>query len=127
MAMNKDSYNKLPKDLQSLIDTMSGEYQERFALMWNQIELVGRAFGAAQGVKFIEYSDQESARWQKAVDVVIANSVKSLVGKGFAESEVKGWIDYMKERNKYWMAKQIEYKIPSPTGPAEVRPENIAK
>jgi TRAP-type C4-dicarboxylate transport system substrate-binding protein len=127
MAMNKDSYNKLPRDLQSLIDTLSGEYQERFALMWNQIELVGKAFGAQQGVKYIEYSDQESARWQKAVDVVIANSVKSLVGKGFAESEVKGWIDYMKERNKYWMAKQIEYKIPSPTGPAEVRPENIAK
>ncbi len=127
MAMNKDSYNKLPRDMQSLVDTMSGEYQERFALMWNQIELFGKAFGTQQGVKYIEYSDQESAKWQKAVDVVIGNSVKSLVGKGFTESEVRGWIDYMKERNKYWMAKQIEYRIPSPTGPAEVRPEAIAK
>jgi hypothetical protein len=78
-------------------------------------------------VKYIEYSDQEGARWQKAAEVVITNSVKNLVGKGFSENEVKGWIDYMRERNKYWMAKQIEYKIPSPTGPAEVRPEAIAK
>ena len=126
-AMNKDSYDKLPRDLQSLVDMMGGQYQERFALMWNEIEMVGKAFGAQQGVKYIEYSDQEGARWQKAVESVITNSVKNLVGKGFSENEVKGWIDYMKERNKYWMAKQIEYKIPSPTGPAEVRPEAIAK
>ena len=126
-AMNKDSYDKLPRDLQSLVDTMGGQYQERFALMWNEIEMVGKAFGAQQGVKYIEYSDQEGARWQKAVESVITNSVKNLVGKGFSENEVKGWIDYMRERNKYWMAKQIEYRIPSPTGPAEVRPEAIAK
>jgi TRAP-type C4-dicarboxylate transport system substrate-binding protein len=127
LAMNKNSYDKLPRELQSLVDEMSGEYQERFALMWNEIEMVGKAFGAQQGVKYIEYSDQEVAKWQKAVEPVITNSVKSLVGKGFSENEVKGWIDYMRERNKYWTQKQIEYRIPSPTGPAEVRPEAIAK
>ena len=127
MAMNKNSYNKLPRDLQDLVDTLSGEYQERFALMWNEIELVGKAFGAQQGVKYFEYSDQEAAKWQKAVEPVIAKSIKSMVARGFTESEVKGWIAYMKERNKYWLQKQIEYRIPSPTGPAEVRPENIAK
>ncbi len=127
LAMNKDSYNKLPRDLQSLVDTMAGEYQERFALMWNEIDLVGKAFGTQQGVKYIEYSDEEAARWQKAVDSVIAKSIKEMVSKGFSESEVKGWIDYLRERNKYWTEKQIEYKIPSATGPAGVRPEVIAK
>jgi TRAP-type C4-dicarboxylate transport system substrate-binding protein len=127
LAMNKNSYNKLPRDLQSLVDTMAGEYQERFALMWNEIELVGKAFGASQGVKYIEYSDQEGAKWEKAVEPVIDKYTKALVSKGYAEKEVKGWIAYMKERNKYWTQKQIEYKIPSPTGPAGVRPEAIAK
>jgi TRAP-type C4-dicarboxylate transport system substrate-binding protein len=127
MAMNKNSYNKLPRDLQELVDTMSGEYQERFGLMWNEIELTGKAFGAQQGVKYYDYSDQEAAKWQKAVEPVITKSIKSMVQKGYPESEVKGWIAYMKERNKYWLEKQIEYKIPSPTGPAEVRPEYIAK
>jgi len=123
LAMNKNSYNKLPRDLQALIDTMSGEYQERYALMWNEIELVGKAFGAEKGVTYLELSDEEGARWQKAVEPVIANYIKNLVGKGFKEAEVKEWIDYMRARNKYWTDKQMEYKIPSPTGPTGVRPE----
>jgi TRAP-type transport system periplasmic protein len=127
LAMNKNSYNKLPRDLQSLVDVLSGEYQERLSLMWNQIELVGKAFGTEQGVKFIELSDQEGARWQKAVEPVNANYIKTMVGKGFSEGEAKGWIDYMRDRNKYWIQKQAEYAIPSPTGPAGVRPEAYVK
>jgi hypothetical protein len=46
-----------------------------------------------------------------------------MVGKGFSESEVKGWIAYLNDRVKYWTAKQMEYKIPSPVGPAGMRPE----
>ena len=127
LAMNKNSYNKLPRDMQSLVDTLSGEYQERYALMWNQIELVGKAFGAEKGVKFIELSDQEGARWQKAVEPVNTNYVKSMASKGFSENEAKSWINYMMERNKYWIQKQAEYAIPSPTGPASVRPEAYVK
>jgi TRAP-type transport system periplasmic protein len=127
LAMNKNSYNKLPRDLQSLVDTLSGEYQERFALMWNEIELAGKAFGIKQGVKFIDLSDQEAARWQKAMEPVMANYTKSMVSKGFTASDVKDWIDYMKDRNNYWIQKQMEYDIPSPTGPAGVRPEAFCK
>lgn len=123
LAMNKNSFNKLSRDLQSLVDVMSGEYQERYALMWNEIELEGKAFSIEKGVKYIELSDQEGARWQKAVEPVITDYIKLMVGKGFSESEVKGWIDFMRDRIKYWTAKQMEYKIPSPTGPAGVRPE----
>jgi TRAP-type C4-dicarboxylate transport system substrate-binding protein len=127
LAMNKNSYNKLPRDLQSLVDTMGGEYQERFALMWNEIEMVGKAFGTQQGVKYIELSDQEAARWEKAMDIVLTNYVKKLVGKGYSESEVKEWIAFMRERNKYWTEKQMEYRIASPTGPLGVRPEAFVK
>jgi TRAP-type C4-dicarboxylate transport system substrate-binding protein len=127
LIMNKNSYNKLPHDLQSLVDTISGQYQERFALMWNEIELVGKAFGTQQGVKYIELSEQEGARWEKAMDPVFANYTKTLVGKGYKEAEVKEWINYMKDRNKYWIQKQMEYYIPSPTGPAGVRPEALCK
>jgi len=127
LAMNKNSFNKLSRDLQSLVDVMSGEYQERYALMWNEIELEGKAFSIEKGVKYIELSDQEGGRWQKAVEPVITDYIKLMVGKGFSESEVKGWIDFMRDRIKYWTAKQMEYKIPSPTGPAGVRPEAYVK
>jgi TRAP-type C4-dicarboxylate transport system substrate-binding protein len=123
LVMNKKSYNKLPRDLQSLVDTLSGEYQERFAMMWNEIELAGKAFGKTKGVEFFELSDAEAAKWQKAVEPVIAGYIKAMVGKGFKESDVKGWVDYMRGRIKYWTEKQMEYKVPSPTGPAGMRPE----
>lgn len=122
LAMNKNSYNKLPRDLQTLVDVMSGEYQERYALMWNQIEFAGKVFGATKGMEYIELSAQESARWQKAVEPVIANYIKGMVKKGFKESEVREWIEYMYARIAYWTKKQMEYKIPSPTGPAGMRP-----
>ena len=123
LAMNKRKYNSLPPDLKELLDVLSGEYQERFGLMWNEIELAGKAFGAEKGVEFIELSDQEAARWVDAVESVVSDYVKTMVGKGFAESEVRGWISFMRDRIKYWTEKQMEYKIPSPTGPAGMRPE----
>lgn len=127
LAMNRKSYDKLPPDLKSLVDVMSGEYQERFALMWNEIDLEGLAYAKEKGVKYIELSEQEAARWQKAVEPVIADWTKSMATKGYSEADAKSWVAYLRERIKYWTAKQIEYKIPSPTGPAEVRPEALAK
>ena len=91
--------------------------------MWNEIELAGKAFGSEKGVTYFELSDQEAARWTKAVEPVVTDYIKKMAGKGYSESEVKGWVDFMRDRIKYWTAKQMEYKIPSPTGPAGMRPE----
>ena len=110
--MNKNSYKKLPPDLKEIFDELCGEYSERFALMWNQIEFGGKSFGASKGMKFIDISGEEAARWVKAVQPVIDNQVKKLVGKGFSESEVRGWISHLKERNEYYAKKQSEYLIP---------------
>ena len=123
LAMNKNSYNKLPRDLQTLVDVMSGEYQERYALMWNEIEFTGKAFGITKGMEYIELSEQEAARWQKAVEPAITTYIKGMAKKGYKESEVKEWIEFMYARIAYWTKKQMEYKIPSPTGPAGMRPE----
>jgi len=122
LAMNKDSWNKLPPDIKDVFNEVGGIYRERYALMWNQIEFPGLEFGLEQGVEYIELSSDEAARWQKAVEPVIDNYVKEMVGKGYSEAEVRGWVKFLRERIEYWTAKQIEYYIPSPTGPAEMRP-----
>jgi hypothetical protein len=49
--------------------------------------------------------------------------IKDMAKKGYKESEVREWIEYMYARIAYWTEKQAEYKIPSPTGPASIRPE----
>ena len=127
LVMNRKSYDRLPPDLKSLVDAMSGEYQERFALMWNEIDFDGKDYAKDKGGKYLELSEQEGARWQKAVEPVLDDYVKAMVGKGHKEAEVKGWIAYMKERIKYWTEKQMQYKIASPTGPAGLRPEAYVK
>lgn len=123
LAMNKRKYESLPADLKEVVDVLSGEYMERYALMWNEIELVGKAFGKTKGMDYVELSPEEAIRWQKAVEPVIDGYVKDMAKKGFKESEVREWIEYMYARTAYWTEKQIEYKIPSPTGPPEMRPE----
>lgn len=122
VAMNKAKYNKLPADIKGIFERLSGEFSERYALMWNEIDLVGKKFGAEKGVEYIELSEAQVARWKQAVAPVVDNYIKTMVTKGYSEAEVKGWIKFLEERIGYWTAKQLEYNIPSATGPAEMRP-----
>ncbi len=122
VAMNKNSYNKLSPDLKEIFDRLCGEFKERFALMWNLIDAEGKEFAEKKGVEIIELSPQEAARWKEAAAPVVKNYVKDMVGKGYSEAEVKGWIGFLRERIEYWTAKQIELRIKCPTGPAEMRP-----
>jgi TRAP-type C4-dicarboxylate transport system substrate-binding protein len=121
-VMNKDSYNKLPADIKPIFDKLVGEYKERFLLVWNSIDFLGKEFGLSQGVEFIDLSDAEAARWVAAVQPVIDAQVAKMVAAGYSETEVRGWINFLKERADYWTQKQIEYHITSVAGPPEVRP-----
>jgi len=127
MAMNKNSYKKLPADLKEIFDKLCGEYSERYALMWNEIEFTGKNYGAEKGMEFIELSDTEVVGWKNAVSTVIDDYIKRMVDKGFSKEQIKDWISYLRERIDYYTKKQIEYRIPSPSGPAAMKPENIGK
>ena len=125
LVMNKKSYKKLPRDIKTIFDTLVGEYKERYILMWNSIDFIGKAFGLKKGVEIIELPPSELPKWQAAVEPVIDNYVKRMVGKGYSEAEVRGWITFLRERSEYWTKKQITLRIPSAVGPPEVRPEAL--
>jgi TRAP-type C4-dicarboxylate transport system substrate-binding protein len=122
VVMNKNSYKKLPPDIKEIFDELCGEYKERYALFWNVIDFYGKDFAIEKGVEIIELSDEEAARWKKAAEPVIEDYVKDMVGKGYTEAEVRGWLTFIGERMDYWTAKQIQLGIKSPTGPAAIRP-----
>ncbi len=125
LVMNKNSYKKLPPDIRAIFDTLVGEYKERYILTWNAIDFIGKKFGLSKGVEFIELPPSEIPKWQAAVKPVIEGYVKRLVGKGYSETEVRGWITFLRERSDYWTKKQITLRIPSAAGPPEVRPEAL--
>lgn len=121
VVMNKRKYDSLPNDIKGILDKLSGEYKEKFALMWNAADFPGEAFGKSKGVEYIELPKDEFDRWVEAVQPVFEDYVKSMVSKGFAESEVRGWITYLKERSAQLLEKQKKLRILSTTGPPEVR------
>ena len=125
LVMNKNSYKKLPADVKPIFDKLVGEYKERFILMWNAIDFIGKKFGLTHGVEIIELPDSEMKRWVAAVQPVIDGYVKKMVKEGYSEAEVKGWISFLRERSDYWLKKQIDLRIPSAVGPPEIRPEAL--
>jgi len=125
LVMNKDSYSKLPTDIREIFDNLVGEYKERYILMWNSIDFVGKAAGVAQGVEFIDLPAAEVAKFKAAVEPVINDYKAAMVEKGYTAAEVDGWINFVKERIDFWMAKQIAYRIPSAAGAPEVKPEAL--
>ena len=124
-VMNKNSYQKLPEDIKTIFDTLVGEYKEKYILMWNSVDFNGKAFGMSKGVEFIDLPADELAKWQAAVKPVIEDYIKKMVDKGFSEAEVRGWIDFLRERIDYWTKKQIALRIPSIAGPPELKPDAI--
>ncbi|MBW1721224.1 MAG: TRAP transporter substrate-binding protein [Deltaproteobacteria bacterium] len=122
VAMNKRSYEKIPPDLKEIFDELCGEYKEKFALMWNSVDFDGKDFAAQKGVQIIHLSPEEVARWKEVTKPVIEGYIKDMVGKGYSEKEVRGWISYLRERIDFWTKKQLDYRIKSPTGPDEMRP-----
>ena len=122
VIMNKNSYKKLPPDLKETFDILCGEYKERMALMWNEIDFDGKDFARKKGVENIELPPEELARWVSVTSQVIEGYIKDMTSKGYSEGEVRGWIKFLHERIDYWTKKQIGYRIKSATGPKEMQP-----
>lgn len=120
VIMNKKSYEKLTPDLKEIFDILCGEYKERMALMWNEIDFDGKDFAKEKGVEIIELPPEELARWVSVANTVIEGYIKDMVSKGHSEGEVRGWIKFLHDRIDYWTKKQIRYRIKSATGPEEV-------
>ena len=121
VAMNLRSYAKLPEDIKPIFNQLCGEFKERFAMSWNASDFPGEAFGKEKGVEYIELPEDEFNRWIAAVQPVIDAYVKDMVGKGFAEEEVRGWIEFLNKRKMELLEKQKIMHLKSTTGPPEVR------
>jgi TRAP-type C4-dicarboxylate transport system substrate-binding protein len=120
-AMNIDSWNKLPANVQKIIDDTASEWVEETALMFNQIDFDGGKLLQQNKVKMVDLSADEVTKWKNKAAPVTDLYVQDMVKRGFSESEIRGWLSYIQERNDYWLQKQIDMGLKSATGPAEIR------
>jgi TRAP-type C4-dicarboxylate transport system substrate-binding protein len=86
IAMNLDTWNSLPKDVQKVFDEVSQEWVARTGERWNEMEVEGYQFAKGLGHEFIYVPEAEAARWVDAVkhlssDYIAAMEAKGLPGK----------------------------------------------
>jgi TRAP-type C4-dicarboxylate transport system substrate-binding protein len=113
-VINKDKWNGLPPDIQKIFTEVASEAREKQALLWNEMDIEGRDLFKSVGGQIVPLSDAEAARWVKAVQPVIGDYKKAMVGKGFKEAEVDGWLKFIDERIGYWSKMEKQKKIPAP-------------
>jgi TRAP-type C4-dicarboxylate transport system substrate-binding protein len=113
VLMNKSKWNSLPPDVQKVIMDFSKEFNERWEVEWNKIDIEGRDYFTQQGGQIVPLPDAEGAKWIKAVDPVIADYKKDLTSKGYKAADIDAWIAFVKERIDYWKGQEKAQKIPT--------------
>jgi TRAP-type C4-dicarboxylate transport system substrate-binding protein len=111
VVMSKKKWDSLPADIQKTITAVTEEYKEKWAVLWNNIDIEGVQFFKSQGGEIIDLSDAEIARWIKAADAVTADFKKDLAGKGYKPAEIDSWLAFIKERIEYWKGQEKAKKI----------------
>ena len=111
VVMSKNKWNSLPADVQKVITSVTNEYKEKWAVLWNDIDIEGLDFFKKQGGEVIPLDDAEIAKWAKAAEPVTVAFKNDLMGKGYQAAEIDSWLSYIKERMEYWKGQEKAKKI----------------
>ena len=112
-VMSKSKWNALTPDIQKIFIEVASEAREKQGALWDQMDIEGMDLFKSKGGQVLNLSDAEAARWIKAVEPIFGDYKKNMVAKGYKESEVDGWVSYIKERIGYWQKEQKRRGIPS--------------
>ncbi len=97
IAMNKERWNSLPKDIQQIIDKLNAEWFEKQAKLWNDMDDEARDFAIKNGHKIVLAGADEEARMKQMMQPILSAYVKSMKEKGLPGEEVLKWCqDYLK-------------------------------
>ena len=84
VAMNKNKYNSLPKDIQKIIDECSGKFgADLIGKAWNAADKEGFELGKKNGMGVITLTQEETARWQKQCAPVTEAWIAAMESKGY--------------------------------------------
>jgi TRAP-type C4-dicarboxylate transport system substrate-binding protein len=75
VVMNLDKWNALPAEVKKVFDEVSEKYVDIHGQVWDSTDEEGRKYTESLGNKIIPLSDDESARWRKAVEPAIKDFI----------------------------------------------------
>jgi len=81
-VMNKNSFSKLPEEVQKVIDEVSKEWIEVHGRVWDEADEEGLAYTLEKENQIIELSEEQNALWKEAIDPVIENYIATAEEKG---------------------------------------------
>ena len=89
VVMNKDTWNRLPKDLQKVFDELSGDWGVEFTgKAWDTFKAEAKQKMLAKGYHYINLAPEELAKWNKLVNPVKRQYAESLDAKGLPGTKV---------------------------------------
>ena len=105
------TYNKLPKDLQQLIDKTTSNVAEPIGKMWDDADAPGRAYLIREGGKPIVLSAKEDAKFKQIAKKVIDNKIAQLEKKGLPAKAVFNRMkelsgEYGKTSKNFWKGQE---------------------
>ncbi|MBN2034924.1 MAG: TRAP transporter substrate-binding protein [Deltaproteobacteria bacterium] len=84
VAMNKNKYNSLPKDVQKVIDECSGiTGADLLGKAWNEADKAGFELAKKEGMEVINLTPEETERWEKQCEPITQAWIKNMESKGY--------------------------------------------
>lgn len=81
VAMNKEKWNRLPADIQKVMERANTEWIEKTGRLWEEIDKSGVEFTLKRGNQVINLSPEEDARWAMAVQPILDDYTKNMKEK----------------------------------------------
>jgi TRAP-type transport system periplasmic protein len=113
LIFNKKKWDSLPPDVKKVFTELAKEYSDKLGVAWNELDVEGIETMKAQGGQEIEIAASEHPKWAKAVEPLIGEYKKEMVGKGYKTDEVDSWFTFIQERIEYWKGQEKARKIPT--------------
>ncbi len=107
LAMNEDTWKKLPPDLQQLIAKSLVGVEKEVGQAWDSLDAPGKKALLDGGAEAVKLSPEENAKFRKIGADVAAAKVKELDGKGLPASAVHGMMKsladkHAKDSRNFW-------------------------
>lgn len=83
VIMNKKKWDSLPQDIKSVFEEVSDRWINVHGETWDKVDEEGKKYTISLGNTIIPLSEEENARWLKAVQPVIDAYIKEMNAKGF--------------------------------------------